>query len=97
MGTIDRAGEALAWLGRQGPRAVAASIFVGLAVPALVIFRHRANIGRLLRGEEKALHPAGPAAHGHSVDSGPRVRHAVEGNSDSSLQSRRGEASSRPL
>ena len=35
MGMTDRAGEALAWLGRQGTRAVAASIFVGLAVPAL--------------------------------------------------------------
>jgi BASS family bile acid:Na+ symporter len=34
MGMTDRAGEALAWLGRQGTRAVAASIFVGLAVPA---------------------------------------------------------------
>ena len=35
MGTMYRAGEALAWLGRQGTRAVAASIFVGLALPAL--------------------------------------------------------------
>jgi BASS family bile acid:Na+ symporter len=35
MGMIGRVDEALAWLGRQGPRAVAASIFVGLAVPAL--------------------------------------------------------------
>lgn len=35
MGMVDRAGEVLAWLGRQGTRAVAASIFVGLAVPAL--------------------------------------------------------------
>jgi hypothetical protein len=35
MGTTNRASEALAWLGRQGTRAVAASIFVGLAVPAL--------------------------------------------------------------
>ncbi|MEX2127304.1 MAG: Na+-dependent transporter [Xanthobacteraceae bacterium] len=35
MGIAARAGEALAWLGRQGPPAVAASIFVGLAVPAL--------------------------------------------------------------
>lgn len=35
MGAIARAGEALAWLGRQGTRAVAASIFVGLAVPPL--------------------------------------------------------------
>jgi BASS family bile acid:Na+ symporter len=35
MGMAHRAGEALAWLGRQGTRAVAASIFVGLAVPAL--------------------------------------------------------------
>ncbi|HEY7457635.1 MAG TPA: Na+-dependent transporter [Xanthobacteraceae bacterium] len=32
---MHRAGEALAWLGRQGTRAVAASIFVGLALPAL--------------------------------------------------------------
>jgi hypothetical protein len=37
MGMTDRAGEALAWLGRQGTRAVAASIFVGLAVPALAV------------------------------------------------------------
>jgi BASS family bile acid:Na+ symporter len=37
MGMTDRVGEALAWLGRQGTRAVAASIFVGLAVPALAI------------------------------------------------------------
>jgi hypothetical protein len=37
MGITDRAGEALAWLGRQGTRAVAASIFVGLAVPALAV------------------------------------------------------------
>jgi BASS family bile acid:Na+ symporter len=35
MGMMHRAGEALAWLGRQGTRAVAASIFVGLALPAL--------------------------------------------------------------
>jgi glycerol-3-phosphate acyltransferase PlsY len=33
-----------------------------LAVPLLVILRHRANIGRLIRGEEKALRPAGPVA-----------------------------------
>lgn len=32
-----------------------------LAVPLLVIFRHRANIGRLIRGEEKALRPVGPS------------------------------------
>lgn len=32
-----------------------------LAVPFLVIFRHRANIGRLIRGEEKALRPVGPS------------------------------------
>jgi hypothetical protein len=35
MVMTDRVGEALAWLGRQGTRAVAASIFVGLAIPAL--------------------------------------------------------------
>jgi hypothetical protein len=35
MGAIARAGEALAWLGRQGPRAVAATIFISLAVPQL--------------------------------------------------------------
>jgi BASS family bile acid:Na+ symporter len=35
MGMVARACEPLAWLGRQGTRAVAASIFVGLAVPPL--------------------------------------------------------------
>jgi hypothetical protein len=35
MGAIARAGEALAWLGRQGTRAVAATIFISLAVPQL--------------------------------------------------------------
>lgn len=34
-----------------------------LAVPLLVIVRHRANIGRLLRGEEKALRPVAPPAN----------------------------------
>ena len=33
-----------------------------LAVPLLVIVRHRANIGRLWRGEEKELRPAGHSA-----------------------------------
>jgi BASS family bile acid:Na+ symporter len=37
MGMANRVGEMLAWLGRQGTRAVAASIFIGLAVPALAI------------------------------------------------------------
>jgi BASS family bile acid:Na+ symporter len=37
MGMMQLAGEALAWLGRQGTRAVAASIFVGLAFPALAV------------------------------------------------------------
>lgn len=35
MGVITSSGEALAWLGRQGTRAMAASIVVGLALPAL--------------------------------------------------------------
>jgi BASS family bile acid:Na+ symporter len=35
MGVIARLGEALAWLGRQGTRAVAATIFLGLAIPQL--------------------------------------------------------------
>jgi len=35
MGAIARAGEALAWLGRQGTRAIAASVFLGLAIPQL--------------------------------------------------------------
>ena len=66
-----------------------------LAVPALVIFRHRANIGRLLRGEEKALHPVG-AASAPATTPEPMVRPA-DGNPGSSSQSLRGEASSRPL
>ncbi len=33
-----------------------------LAVPLLVIFRHRSNIGRLVRGEEKELRPVASAA-----------------------------------
>jgi glycerol-3-phosphate acyltransferase PlsY len=67
-----------------------------LAVPALVIFRHRANIGRLLRGEEKALHPVGPATAA-SLSPEPMIRPAGEGNSGSFSQSGRNEASSRPL
>jgi hypothetical protein len=39
MGMIAAACEPLAWLGRQGTRAVAASIFVGLA--AALHWRHR--------------------------------------------------------
>lgn len=35
MVVIARAGQALAWLGRQGTRAVAASVFLGLAIPQL--------------------------------------------------------------
>jgi BASS family bile acid:Na+ symporter len=35
MGIVARAFEVLAWLGRQGTRAVAASIFIGLAIPPL--------------------------------------------------------------
>jgi len=67
-----------------------------LAVPGLVIFRHRANIGRLLRGEEKALRPAGV---GTVAGPEPTIRPASDGNSgaEASNHSRRGEASSRPL
>ena len=40
MGVIARAAEALAWLGRQGTRAITASVFLGLAIPQLsVLFR----------------------------------------------------------
>jgi hypothetical protein len=40
MNILARAGQALAWLGRQGTRAVAASVFLGLAIPQLSeIFR----------------------------------------------------------
>ena len=39
-------------LARGGPVAVAA---VGLAVAALIVFQHRANIGRLLAGRERKL------------------------------------------
>lgn len=67
-----------------------------LAVPALVIFRHRANIGRLLRGEEKALHPVGAASTGATTAPEPMIRPA-DGNPGASSQSLRGEASSRPL
>ena len=35
MGLLDRAAAALAWLGRHGTRAVALSMFVGIAVPPL--------------------------------------------------------------
>jgi hypothetical protein len=35
MSIVARAGQALAWLGRQGTRAVAASVFLGLAIPQL--------------------------------------------------------------
>ena len=68
-----------------------------LAVPALVIFRHRANIGRLIRGEEKALHPVASGATANATHE-PIIRPA-DGNpgTESPSQSRRGEASSRPL
>lgn len=40
MGAIARLGEALAWLGRQGPRAITVSVFLGLAIPQLsALFR----------------------------------------------------------
>jgi hypothetical protein len=69
-----------------------------LAVPALVIFRHRANIGRLLRGEEKALRPVGSTGATANAGPNPMIR-PVDGNpgTESPSQSRRGEASSRPL
>src|SRR5712691_8294873 len=35
MGLLDRAAAALAWLGRHGTRAVALSMFVGIAMPPL--------------------------------------------------------------
>ena len=38
MPILSWPGAALAWLGRQGTRAVAASIFVGLAVPPLAAY-----------------------------------------------------------
>jgi glycerol-3-phosphate acyltransferase PlsY len=62
-----------------------------LAVPGLVIFRHRANIGRLLRGEEKALHPVATATPSPAPE--PKIRPASEGFA----QSGRNEPSSRPL
>jgi len=40
MGVIAAAGESLAWLGRQGTRAIAVCVFLGLAVPQLsLLFR----------------------------------------------------------
>ena len=38
MSALDAAAGALGWLGRQGTRAIAASIFLGLAVPPLAAF-----------------------------------------------------------
>lgn len=38
MSVLDAAAAALGWLGRQGTRAIAASIFLGLAVPPLAAF-----------------------------------------------------------
>jgi hypothetical protein len=40
MGSVARVGDGLAWLGRQGTRAIAVCVFLGLAVPQLsALFR----------------------------------------------------------
>ena len=45
---MSRPADALAWLGRQGARAVALSIFVGIAVPPLAHFSRPAFTPALL-------------------------------------------------
>ena len=50
MNILSLPGTALAWLGRQGTRALAVSIFVGLAVPQLAASPGPTYL-RLLRGQ----------------------------------------------